>query len=69
MMIFCNYSSRFIEFNNNIMTIIVIKIIRKKESKKVSGAKKRNCKDVKQENSPRGTNGCRIMGKCSKELG
>ena len=27
MMILCNYSSPFIEFNNNIMTIIVIKII------------------------------------------
>ena len=27
MMIFCNYSSPFIEFNNNLMTIIVIKII------------------------------------------
>ena len=27
MMIFCNYSSPFIEFNNNIMIIIAIKII------------------------------------------
>ena len=27
MMIFCNYSPPFIEFDNNVMTIIVIKII------------------------------------------
>ena len=27
MMIFCNYSSPFIEFKNNIMIIIVIKMI------------------------------------------